>query len=83
MTNADFLNSARIQRAADAYAEANGGLFVCEEPGDRLVYETEDGGHAYTPPDGATPEQVLKDLQSGKQLTELWPELEYDPAIDY
>lgn len=83
MTYPDFLNNAPVQKAAEAFVARYGGRFACDEPGDRLMYVSADGEAVHTPPDGATPEQVLKDLQSGKQLTELWPELEYDPAIDY
>ncbi len=69
--------------AAEAYVTKHGGQFGCAEPSDRLMYETEDGEFACTPPDGATPETVLHDLQSGKPLTNLWPELVYVPELDY
>jgi len=40
------------------------------------VYETENGEATYTPPEGTEAAQVFQDLQSGKQLSELWPEAE-------
>lgn len=82
MTFADFLNNEPIQKAAEAFLAACGGRFVGGEPDGQLVYLTEDGT-PHIPPDGATPETVLHDLQSGKPLTNLWPELEYDPEQDY
>lgn len=82
MTFSDFLNNEPIQKAADVFLAAYGGRFVGGEPDGLLVYLTKDG-RPYTPPDGATPETVLRDFQSGKPLTDLWPELEYDPDMDY
>lgn len=78
-----FLDNEKAQEAASTYVASFGGRFIGEEPGDRLIYETKDGEAAYTPPDGATLETVLCDLQSGKPLTDLWPELVYDPDMDY
>lgn len=90
MKYTDFLNNPAIQAAAAAFEATFGGHFVCEEPGDRLMYETEDGETALTPPDGSTPEKVLQALEKSVQrekprnfLLTLWPELEYDPDIDY
>lgn len=83
MNFSEFLDNKKAQEAANTYVDGFGGRFFGEEPGDRLIYETKDGEAAYTPPDGATPETVLHDLQSGKPLTDLWPELEYDPDMDY
>jgi len=48
-----------------------------------LVYEQEDGEVAYIPPEGTDAAQILQDLQSGKPLPELWPELVYDPDLLY
>lgn len=83
MKYVDFLNSKPAQKAAEAFTASHGGRFVGEEPGDRLVYSMEDGEAAYTPPEGSTVDSVLRELQSGKPLPDLWPELEYDPALEY
>ncbi len=82
MTYSEFMNSKAHQSAAAAYTAAHGGMFVCEEPGDRLVY-VDPGGVPYTPPDGATEKSVLQELQREKPISGLWPELEYDPEQDY
>ena len=79
----DFIADKRLQRAADAYKTKLGGRFGGGEPDGVLVYEQEDGEAAYIPPDGATADQVLQDLQSGKPLPALWPELVYDPDCVY
>lgn len=47
------------------------------------MYAPDDEDTAYMPPDGATADRVLQDLQSGKPLPELWPEVEYDPDLLY
>ena len=78
-----FMADKRLQEAADAYKDKYGGRFGGGEPDGGLMYETEDGETACVPPDGATTDQVLKDLKSGKPLPELWPELEYDPDLLY
>lgn len=78
-----FLRSKHMQAAADAYREKFGGRFVGEEPGGGLVYLLEDGESAYVPPENAAEEKILQDLQSGKTLSELWPELVYDPNLVY
>lgn len=78
MNYPEFANNKEILAAAEDYKERFGGHFGGAEPGDLLMYETEDGEAAYTPPEGADAAQVLRDLQSGKPLSELWPELE-DP----
>lgn len=86
MSYTEFLNNKAIQKAASAFVAVFGGRFVCDEPGDRLVYLADDGT-PYTPPDGATPEKVLQALEKSvkqeKSLLTLWPELEYDPEQDY
>ena len=79
----DFIADKRLQEAAEAYKAKFGGRFGGEEPGVRLVYETDDGEMACVPPDGATADQVLQDLQSGEPLPKLWPELVYDPDCVY
>lgn len=86
----DFLKSEDMQKAAAAFVAVFGGRFVGEEPGDQLVYYTEDGEHAYTPLEGTAPEKALQVLQKSVQrekprdfIATLWPELEYDPGIDY
>lgn len=84
MTPAEYFNSKELQNAADAYAEKNGGHFFWEEPSGGFVYELEED--AFSPPADATADQVLKDLQSGKPLPELWTkmdELDIDPDILY
>ena len=43
MTYTEFMASLEHQKAAAAYVEALGGRFVCEEPGDRLVYVDAEG----------------------------------------
>lgn len=90
MKYTDFLNNPALRAAAAAFEKTFGGRFVCEEPGDILVYSTEDGEKALTPPDGSTPEKVLQALEKSVQrensrnfLLILWPELEYDPDMDY
>ena len=87
MSFSDFLGNKELQKAADAFVDRFGGRFCGEEPGDRLVYETEGGVVAYTPPDGITPEKMLQTLEESvkqeKSLLTLWPELEYDPEQDY
>lgn len=86
MSYTEFLNNEAIQKAASAFVAAFGGRFVCEEPGDTLVYLAGDGT-PYTPPEDSTAEKVLQALEeSVKQknsLLTLWPELEYDPEQDY
>ena len=43
-----------------------------------------EAGHTLTDaPEGADVAQVLRDLRSGKPLSELWSELEYDPDNAY
>lgn len=84
MTPAEYFNSKELQEAATAYAEKNGGHFFWGEPGGGFVYELEED--AFSPPADATADQVLKDLQSGKPLPELWTkldELDIDPDILY
>lgn len=79
----DFIADKKLIAAADAYQAEYGGRFGGGEPDGGLVYETDDGEIACVPPEGATVDQVLKDLKSGRPLTELWPELEYDPNCVY
>lgn len=83
MTYPEFEKDRRLQEAAAEYTAKFGGRFGGEEPGVRLIYAPDDEDTAYTPPDGATTDRVLQDLQSGKLLSELWPELEYDPDLLY
>ena len=83
MTYPDFEKDKALQEAAAAYVAKYGGHFGGEEPGVRLVYAPDDEDTAYTPSEGATTDQVLRDLKSGKPLPELWPELEYDPDCLY
>lgn len=90
MSFSEFLDNKKIQKAADAFVERFGGRFFGEEPGDRLVYETEDGEAAYTPPEGTTAEKVLQTLEGSVQreksrnpILTLWTELEMDPEQDY
>lgn len=83
MTLSEFDKNKELQEATNAYAEKHGGHFFWEEPDGGLVYETDDGEVACVLPEGATADQVLKDLKSGKPLPELWPELEYDPDCVY
>lgn len=78
-----FMEDKRLQEAAVVYKAKHGGHFGGGEPDGGLVYETEDGETACVPPDGATADQVLRDLKSGKPLPELWPELVYDPDLLY
>lgn len=79
----DFTSNPELISAASAYTAKYGGHFGGGEPGGELMYETDDGEMAYVPPEGATAAQVLQDLQSGKALSELWPELVYDPDLIY
>lgn len=83
MTYAQYLEDKALQKIAGAYVAKHGGRFVGGEPDGGLVYLTADGETAYTPPDGATADQVRRDLKSGKPLKELWPELEFDPELLY
>jgi len=83
MTLSEFDKNKELQEATKVYAEKHGGHFFWGEPDGDLVYETDDGEVACVPPDGATADQVLQDLKSGKPLPELWPELEYDPDLLY
>lgn len=73
----------RLQEAADAYKVKYGGHFGGGEPDGGLVYLTADGETACVPPEGATVDQVLQDIKSGRPLTELWPELKYEPDLLY
>lgn len=77
----DFRKDPKLRTAADVYVDKYGGGFFGGEPDGGLFYETEDGEVACQSPADAA--QVLRDLQSGKPLPELWPELEYDPELDY
>lgn len=79
----DFRADEKLTAAAAVYTAKHGGGFFGNEPDGGLVYETEDGEAAHTPPEGADAAQVLRDLQSGRPLPELWPELEYDPDNVY
>ncbi len=81
MNYQDFQDDPRIAAAARAYLDKYGGIFLDGEPDGGLFYETEDGEVACQSPADAA--QVLRDLQGGKPLPELWPELEYDPELDY
>ena len=88
MTYVDYVNSGPAQKAAKKYADAFGGRFMGEEPGDRLVYETQDGETAYVPPDGETLETMLQVLLESVEkgmplIPTCWPELEYDPELVY
>lgn len=74
MTPAEYFNSKELQEAARAYAQKNGGGFFWGDPGGGYVYELEDD--AYSPPADATVDQVLKDLQSGKLIPDIWTKLE-------
>jgi len=79
MTLLEYSNSKQVQDATTAYAERHGGSFFWEEPGGGLVYELEED--AFSPPADATVDQVLKDLQSGKLIPDIWTKLE-DPGPD-
>ena len=79
----DFRADEKLTAAAAVYTAKNGGGFFGDEPGGGLVYETEDGEATYTPPEAADAARVLQDLQSGKPLSELWPEQEFDPNNVY
>ena len=83
MVYQDFRADEKLTAAAAVYTAKHGGGFFGDEPGGGLVYEQEDGEAAYIPPEGADAAQVLRDLQSGKPLPELWPELVYDPNCVY
>ena len=83
MTYPEFEKDQALQEAAAEYMAKFGGRFGGEEPGVRLMYAPDDEDTAYTPPDGATADQVRRDLKSGKPLKELWPELEFDPELLY
>lgn len=76
-----FMQSKEIQTAAHVYIAHHGGRFVAEESGGELVYLTKSGRKPYTPPKNATADQVLCDIQSGKLLQKLWPELKYDSDL--
>lgn len=79
----DFRSDEKLTAAAAVYTAKHGGGFFGGEPDGGLIYEPEDGDAAYTPPDDADAAQVLKDLQSDKPLSELWPEQEFDPDNVY
>ena len=79
----DFRADEKLTAAAAVYTAKHGGSFFGDEPGGGLVYEQEDGEVAYIPPEGTDAAQILQDLQSGKPLPELWPELVYDPDFLY
>ena len=79
----NFKANEKLTAAAAVYTAQHGGGFYGGEPDGGLMYEPEDGEAAYIPPEGADAAQVLQDLRSGKQLPELWPELEYDPDNVY
>ena len=70
MTLLEYSNSKQVQDAATAYAERHGGGFV---------YELEED--TFSPPADATVDQVLKDLQGGKLIPDIWTKLE-DPGPD-
>lgn len=74
----DFRADERLAAAAAVYTARHGGSFFGGEPDGGLMYEPEDGEATHTPPEGAGTAQVLQDLRSGKPLSELWPEPEYD-----
>lgn len=77
MTLLEYSNSKQVQDTATAYAERHGGSFFWEEPGGGFVYELEED--TFSPPADATVDQVLKDLQGGKLIPDIWTKLE-DPA---
>lgn len=79
MTLVEYFAHKELQEAVTAYAEKNGGSFFWEEPGGGFVYELEDA--AFSPPADATVDQVLKDLQGGKLIPDIWTKLE-DPGPD-
>lgn len=79
MTLLEYSNSKQVQDAATAYAERHGGSFFWEEPGGGFVYELEED--VFSPPADATIDQVLKDLQGGKLIPDIWTKLE-DPGPD-
>lgn len=79
MTLLEYSNSKLVQDAATAYAERHGGSFFWEEPGGGFVYELEED--TFSPPADATVDQVLKDLQGGKLIHDIWTKLE-DPGPD-
>lgn len=83
MTFPEYLHNKKVQKAAKEYANKHEGRFYGVEPGNLMIYETEDFQHAYACPVEDPPEKVLEDLRSGKPLSELWPELEYDPDNIY
>ena len=64
MTYPEFEKDRRLQEAAAEYTAKFGGCFGGEEPGVRLMYAPDDEDTAYTPPDGATADRVLQELQS-------------------
>lgn len=85
MTFYEFEDDIKVQSAADSYIKRFGGGFYCEEPGDCLLYNQTGSNTYYTPHEGATAEQVIRDLTSGKPLSELWviSEDNYEPDADY
>lgn len=79
----DFIADEKLTAAATVYKAKFGGRFGGGEPDGGLVYLTADGETACVPPEGATVDQVLQDIKSGRPLTELWPELKYEPDLLY
>ncbi len=79
----DFRDDVNLTDAAALYTAKHGGSFFGDEPGGGLVYETEDGEIVCTPPEGEDAAQILRDLQNGKPLPEVWPEQKFDPDNAY
>lgn len=87
MTYPEFMASKAHQKAAAAYTAALGGRFVCEEPGDRLVYVDAEGtayvGEGHWSAESGKLLSVLResvDRQRPKDnLRRFWSKLEDEP----
>lgn len=77
MTYLEFLNSKTHQEAAAAYVARYGGRFVCEEPGDRLVYLDAEGD-AYAGETSAP--ELLTLLRDKEPITRFWSRVDDEPV---
>lgn len=93
MTYSEFMANKELQEAAAVYTEKLGGRFVCEEPGDALVYLDANGDAYGQIDDYYTAERLLSVLKKSVERTKprdnirtLWCKLEDeepDPDVLY